>query len=158
MKLLAGLILLFSSALAVYGKDNTDLAAQNQMGNQINLPSMITSPTETPTPVVHRTPVVTKPGISVIPNPARGKKLSFRIMAPSLSKAYIRVYDRNFDPVTVLVQEGEQLFDVMWNLQKVPEGPYYYQAQLDEKRGGKVTKFQMQKFAVIKDEDPEEKP
>ncbi len=143
-----------SSKADTAGKSDTG----NKMGAQLNLPAANTSPTDTPTPVIHRTPVVTKPGISVIPNPARGKKLSFRIMAPSPSKVFIRVYNRNFDPVTVMEQEGEQLFDVMWNLQKVPEGLYYYQAQLEAKDGGKLTKFPMKKFAVIKDEVPAVKP
>ena len=90
------------------------------------------------------------PNVTVIPNPARGKKLNFRVMAAGPCKVRIRVNNRFFDVVATIEKEGSALFDILWSLKTVPEGIYYYQAQIEDKATGQITKLPLQKFVVLK--------
>ncbi len=115
-------------------------------------PSPTPSVTSTPTDsfVFAHTPTIKDANVTVIPNPARGKKLTFRIMVPAPSNVFIRVYDSQFDLFDEIKKSGDQLFDVLWSLKKVDEGMYYYQVQVEDQATGKITKLPMKKFAVIK--------
>jgi len=90
------------------------------------------------------------PKVTVIPNPARGKKLNFRVMAAGPCKVRIRVNNRFFDVIATIEKEGGSLFDILWNLKTVSEGIYYYQAQIEDKATGQITKLPLQKFVVLK--------
>ena len=119
---------------------------------------------DTPTPSTTVTPVVTPTGtstsfrkyplkVTVIPNPASGTKLSFRVMAPGPCKVRIRVTNRFFDVVAKFEKEGGTLFDILWNLKTVSEGIYYFQAQVEDKATGQITQLPLQKFVVLKSEN-----
>src|SRR6185295_14539889 len=94
-----------------------------------SVPTNIAAAAETPGTVLDKN----APQITVIPNPARGKKLTFRVMSKNRVIVHLRVTDRFFDPVDKIEQEGEGLFDILWSLQKVSDGMYYYQAQIEDK-------------------------
>jgi hypothetical protein len=106
-----------------------------------------------PTP----TPTQLSATITVIPNPARGKKLAFRIVTTAPAIVRVRIYNRFFDPVEKLEQEGNGLFDILWSLKKVPEGIYYYQTQVEDKVTGQTIKLPQQKFVVLKEEPAKKK-
>ena len=101
----------------------------------------------TPTPSVNSKGL---PRISVIPNPAYGAKVTFRIMTAVPSKVKIRVYNRFFDNVATLTKEGKGLFDILWSLKGVSEGIYHFQAQIEDKTTGQVCQLPIQKFVVMK--------
>ncbi len=88
--------------------------------------------------------------VTVIPNPAWGAKLSFRIMLPKPALVKIRIYNRNLEPFDKIEKDGEKVFDILWSLKKVPEGLYYYQVQIVDDETGKITKLPLQNFAVMK--------
>lgn len=127
--------------------------------------------TPTLTPIPTKTPVPKKclkisgkssgahlPMVTTIPNPAWGKKITFRIMSDGFVRARIKIYNRDFDPIDELSQEGVRYFDILWNLTTVSEGLYYYQTQIEDKDTGKITSLPMQKFVVLKETDEKEKP
>lgn len=105
-----------------------------------------------PTP----SPTVDKPAasVTVIPNPVRGKKVTFRVMADRPVKVRIRVYNRFLDTVVEFEKDGEKLFDVLWALKKVPEGIYYYQAQVTDQKTGVLVSIPVQKFVILKETNP----
>lgn len=119
-------------------------------------------PTPTPVPVyvLKLLPPAAKPSpsltpsvlpkITVIPNPAWGKKLTFRVMTTGKASVRIRVYNHFLDPIANLSQEGDKFFDLLWSLQQIPEGIYYYQAQVTDVLTGQTTKISVQKFVVLK--------
>ena len=111
-------------------------------------------PTHTPTPNRTASPVPTPklPAITTIPNPAYGDKVIFRVMTLGPAKVQIVVYDRFFNKVKELQGEGERLFDVLWNFKKIPQGIYYYQAQITDTATGGPQMLKMQSFAVLKDD------
>ncbi|HUO57026.1 MAG TPA: hypothetical protein VMV05_02515 [bacterium] len=89
--------------------------------------------------------------VTAIPNPVKtGKKLTFRVMAPGPCKVKIYIHNRFFDPILMLQKEGGTFFDILWNPKKLSEGIYYFQANVEDKTTGKVTKLPLQKFAVLK--------
>ena len=88
--------------------------------------------------------------VTVIPNPASGTKLNFRVMAPAPCKVRIRVNNRFFDVIAKLEKEGGTFFDILWSLKDVPEGIYYFQAQIEDKATGQITQLPLQKFVVLK--------
>ncbi len=88
--------------------------------------------------------------VTVIPNPASGTKLNFRVMAPAPCKVRIRVNNRFFDVIAKLEKEGGTFFDIFWSLKEVPEGIYYFQAQIEDKATGQITQLPLQKFVVLK--------
>jgi hypothetical protein len=92
--------------------------------------------------------------VSVIPNPVRGKKVTFRVMADRPVKVRIRVYNRFLDTVVEFEKDGEKLFDVLWALKKVPEGIYYYQAQVTDLKTGVLVSIPVQKFVILKETKP----
>ncbi len=118
--------------------------------------------TETPTPKAARTPTpvdtfqfdlsskITKADVTVIPNPAYGDKVSFRVMAPAKSLVRIRIYNHNLEGFAKIEKEGEKVFDILWNLKEVPEGLYYYQTQIVDDKTGKITHLPLSNFAVMK--------
>ncbi len=73
-------------------------------------------------------------------------------MAPGPCKVRIKIYNRFFDPVAKLEQEGDHLFDILWSLKNVSEGPYIYQVLVDDKTTGETLKLPQQKFWVMKDD------
>lgn len=131
-------------------------------------PQVVLADTPTPSPVASVTPTQTESTtptttqipmrkyplkVTVIPNPASGTKLSFRVMAPAPCKVRIRVNNRFFDVVAKFEKEGGTLFDILWNLKDVPEGIYYFQAQVEDKATGQITQLPLQKFVVLKPAD-----
>jgi hypothetical protein len=114
--------------------------------------STLAGPTKTPTPISGQS----LPKVTVIPNPAYGTKLTFRVMTAEPSLVRIRIFNRFFDRVDKLEQEGEHLFDILWSLKNVPEGIYYYQVQIVDKASGQFTKLPLQRFEVMKEENPSE--
>lgn len=112
---------------------------------------------KTPTPDRAKAPFPTTglhlPQVTTIPNPAYGDKVIFRVMTTGPAKVEIVVYDRFFNKVKELQGEGDRLFDVLWNFKKIPQGIYYYQAEVTDSATGGVQMLKMQSFAVMKDED-----
>jgi hypothetical protein len=120
------------------------------------------TPTPTSTPSNHGKPTPTdsfkfgldakvdKPDVTVIPNPAWGAKLSFRVMVPQPALVRIRVYDHSLEPFDKIEQEGEKVFDILWSLKNVPQGLYYYQVQIVDQASGNITKLPLTNFAVMK--------
>jgi|GEM_PF-2688062 len=96
------------------------------------------------------------PRVTIIPNPAYGDRVIFRVMANGPAKAHIVVYDRFFNKMDQLEGEGDNLFDIIWSLKKIPEGIYYFQTLIDNKTDGSSQKIAPQNFAVEKDEEPKE--
>ncbi len=96
------------------------------------------------------------PKVTTIPNPVWGDKVIFRVMTASAAKAHVVIYDRFFNKVDELEGEGDQLFDILWSLKKIPQGIYYYQSQIDDPKAGTSKTLPMQNFAVMKDEQPQE--
>lgn len=88
--------------------------------------------------------------VTVIPNPAWGTKLSFRVMLPAPSLVRIHIYNRNLEFFDKIEKEGNKVFDILWSLKNVPEGLYYYQVQVVDKKTGKVTMLPQANFAVMK--------
>jgi hypothetical protein len=88
--------------------------------------------------------------VTVIPNPAWGTKLTFRMMLPAPSLVRIRIYNRNLEFFDKIEKEGNKVFDILWSLKNVPEGLYYYQVQVVDQKTGKVTKLPLANFAVMK--------
>jgi hypothetical protein len=130
-------------------------------GQIVDMPVFADTPTPSPTPASTPSPtptatrvltpsVQTLPKVTTIPNPARGNKMTFRIMTAGPAKARIRIYDRFMDPVAEPVKEGNKLFDILWSLKDVPEGIYCYQAQIEDTTTGEITKLPQQKFVVLK--------
>ena len=113
------------------------------------------SPTPTPKPIAHGNGKASLPKVTTIPNPVWGDKVIFRIMTTSTANAHIVIYDRFFNKVDELEGEGDQLFDILWSLKKIPEGIYYYQSQIDDSHAGTSKTLPMQNFAVMKDEAPQ---
>ncbi len=121
-----------------------------------------TTPTPRPTVWDHGKPTPTdsfkfgldakvdKPDVTVIPNPAWGEKVSFRVMLPSPALIRIRIYDHDLEPFDKIEQVGEKVFDILWSLKSVPEGLYYYQVQIVNQETGKITKLPLRNFAVMK--------
>jgi hypothetical protein len=132
----------------------------------IMTPTSLTTATKTVTPTPQHkaapkaTPVPTKKGdanlpkITVIPNPARGTKVTFRVMTGNPVEVRLKVYNRFYDAVAELKGEGDHLFDILWSLKGVPEGPYSYQAQVIDKTTGQFSSLPLQKFTIEKDETP----
>lgn len=118
-------------------------------GSFLFSPLMANDPTPTPSQI--------SATITVIPNPARGKKLAFRIVSTAPVIARVKIYNRFFDPIEKLEQEGTGLFDILWSLKKVPEGIYYYQTQVEDKATGQTIKLPQQKFVVLKEEPAKKK-
>ncbi|HTC21571.1 MAG TPA: hypothetical protein VK859_12030 [bacterium] len=116
----------------------------------------VPAPTPTPKPVQHGAVKGQLPQVTTIPNPVWGDKVIFRVMSSSTAKAHIVIYDRFFNKVDELEGEGDQLFDILWSLQKIPQGIYYYQSQIDDTQAGTSKTLPMQNFAVMKDEAPNE--
>jgi hypothetical protein len=114
------------------------------------------TPTPTPKPLQHGAVKGQLPQVTTIPNPVWGDKVIFRVMSSSTAKAHIVIYDRFFNKVDELEGEGDQLFDILWSLQKIPQGIYYYQSQIDDTQAGTSKTLPMQNFAVMKDEAPNE--
>lgn len=98
-------------------------------------------------------PKIQLPGVTTIPNPARGDKVIFRVMTKGPAKARIVVYDRFFSKVKELDGEGDHLFDLIWSLKKVSEGIYHYQTEVIDTSTGESKILSMQSFAVMKDDD-----
>src|SRR5258708_13711548 len=72
------------------------------------IPAVSVTPTQTitATPLpMHKYPLK----VTVIPNPASGTKLSFRVMAPAPCKVRIRVTNRFFDLVAKFEKKGGTL-------------------------------------------------
>lgn len=88
--------------------------------------------------------------VTVIPNPAWGAKLSFRVILPALSLVRIRIYDHNLEAFGKIEKVGDKVFDILWSLKDVPEGLYYYQVQVVDQETGKITKLPLNNFAVMK--------
>jgi len=121
-----------------------------------------TTKTATPSPKLTATPKVTPsatqktaanlPRVTVIPNPARGTKVTFRVMTGSPVEVRLKIYNRFYDSVVELKGEGDHLFDILWSLKNVPEGPYSYAVQVIDQTTGQFTTLPLQKFTVEKDE------
>ena len=113
-------------------------------------------PSTTVTPRPSATPVKRKgfnlPRITVIPNPARGTKVTFRVMTSFPVKVRMKVYNRFLDTVATLEGEGDHLFDILWSLKDVPEGPYSFQTQVTDTETGEFNTLPLQEFTVEKDE------
>jgi len=107
-----------------------------------------------PTPSATKKVDLKLPRITVIPNPARGTKVTFRVMTPDPVKVRLKVYNRFYDSVAELEGEGDHLFDILWSLKGVPEGPYSFAAQVIDQTTGQFTTLPLQKFTVEKDETP----
>jgi hypothetical protein len=135
--------------------------------NLISTPASTVAPTSTrrvsaPIPAKSPTPVPTDSfkfdlsphiqiaDVTVIPNPAWGTKLSFRVMVPAPSLVRIHIYNRNLEFFDKIEKEGNKVFDILWSLKKVPEGLYYYQVQVVDQKTGKVTMLPQANFAVMK--------
>jgi len=88
--------------------------------------------------------------VTVIPNPAWGTKLSFRVMLPAPSLVRIHIYNRNLEFFDKIEKEGNKVFDILWSLKNVPQGLYYYQVQVVNQKTGKVTMLPQANFAVMK--------
>lgn len=112
----------------------------------------IPTSTLTPRPVAKAVPGTALPKITTFPNPARGDKLIFRVMTLGPSRAHIVVYDRFFNKVVQLEGEGDRLYDILWNIKKVPEGVYHFQTQVEDGTTGAFEKLPLQNFAVEKDD------
>ncbi len=113
------------------------------------------TPTATPKPIDHGKVKDSLPKVTTIPNPVWGDKVIFRVMTLGAAKANIIIYDRFFTKVDQLAGEGDQLFDILWSLKKIPEGIYYYQAQIIDTQANSAQTMPMQNFAVMKDEQPQ---
>jgi len=99
-------------------------------------------------------PTPVEPDFSVFPNPALGAKVTFRFQSPLLWKFQVGLYDHFGEPVTVLTSEGKNLLDVIWSLDQVPEGLYYYRALAVHPDSQTVHKYPVGKLAVEKDPTP----
>jgi len=110
------------------------------------------APTPNPTspPVLSQLEERSPYSVTVLSNPARGKKATFRVRADRAVKVRVRIYDRFLDKVTDLEKEGDKFFDILWPLQKVPEGIYYFQAQIIDPTTLAVTPLALEKFLVLK--------
>jgi hypothetical protein len=112
--------------------------------------------TPTPALILTLTPVAT-PGagiqesspnsITLVSNPL-GDKITFRatVALPSIVK--IRIHDHFYAPVTILQKKGTGCFDVLWKVQKVPDGIYYYDSEIKDAKSGSTIKLPMQKVIV----------
>ena len=130
--------------------------------------SATNTPTTTPTQTVTNTSTVTptvtptdsfnfdlsakiqQADVSVIPNPAWGTKLSFRVMLPGPSLVRIRIYNQNLEFFDKIEKDGNRVFDILWSLKNVPQGLYYYQVQIVDQASGNITKLPLTNFAVMK--------
>lgn len=126
------------------------------------LPTPTVTSTPEPTPVSDdpqaATPTLSGPTqdlgdlaqVSILSDPVRGKKAIFRVVAKGKAKALVRIYDRTYTKVAELEGQGEDLFDILWTLKKVPEGIYHFQSQVILATGDVVTPG-IQNFTVEKD-------
>jgi hypothetical protein len=140
----------------------TVVGDQNSPGTE-SVVTFTFTPTRTPPPKKYEKPPVKTsaarlPQVTTIPNPAWGKKMTFRIMAENAVDVRIRIYNRNLDPVDELKKSGLRYFDILWNLTLIPEGLYYYQTQIVDKVSGEIKNIPVQKFVVLKKEQEKQKP
>ena len=124
----------------------TPTATSTRTATMVPTPRMTATPGKKPDPHA--------PRITVIPNPARGTKVTFRVTCIAPVEVRLKVYNRFFDTVVELEGEGDHLFDILWSLKDVPEGPYSFQAQIVDKATGQFGTLPLQKFTVEKDETP----
>lgn len=117
-------------------------------------PSLKITPTSKATPAPTQKVGANLPRITVIPNPARGTKVTFRVMTANPVEVRLKVYNRFYDSVAELKGEGDHLFDILWSLKDVPEGPYSFEVQVIDQTTGQFSALPLQKFTVEKDETP----
>ncbi len=94
---------------------------------------------------------LTEPEVTAIPNPVRGKKVAFRILAEGNTGVRIKIYDHFLVEIKTLEQEGNGLYDVLWEFRRLEEGIYYFQANVEDKIHGHLFKLKIQKLVVLKD-------
>jgi len=94
------------------------------------------------------------PDLSVFPNPARGLKATFRFQSPEHFQYQINVFNRFGESTTLLNGEGKDLVDVVWSLEQVPEGIYYYSVLAVHPLTGTVQKIPVGRLVVEKDPEP----
>jgi hypothetical protein len=94
------------------------------------------------------------PDLSVFPNPARGLKVTFRFQSPENFQYQISVYNRFGESTALLIGEGKDLVDVVWPLEQVPEGIYYYRVLAVHPLTGTVQKIPVGRLVVEKDPKP----
>jgi hypothetical protein len=179
-----GWMVLFAIGFAApLGAQTTDLEGWLQVPTEMipadalvefqenDLPTASSTPWVTPTPVfapegtVGPTPsladedeievkVPTLPDMSVFPNPARGLKATFRFQSPENFQYQINVFNRFGESTTLLNGEGKDLVDVVWSLEQVPEGIYYYSVMAVHPLTGTVQKIPVGRLVVEKDPEP----
>jgi aryl-phospho-beta-D-glucosidase BglC (GH1 family) len=137
-------------------------------GDQKQTPTPVLTPSPTKTNVNNSPPVKTPgpfanpknqlPRVTTIPNPAWGDKVIFRVMTQGPSQVQIIIYDRLFNKVKELGGNGESLFDIIWDLKKIPEGIYYYQTRIVDTGSGKSQILKMQSFVILNDKNAPPEP
>ena len=93
-----------------------------------------------------------EPQVTAIPNPVRGKKVAFRVLADGNTRVRIKIYDHFLVEIKTLEQEGMGLFDILWDFKHLEEGIYYYQANVEDKKQDHLFKLKIQKLVVLKEE------
>jgi hypothetical protein len=122
--------------------------------------------TETPTPEPTLPPVdLSKAGagpilpeLSVFPNPVRGKQVTFRFQSDELWKLNIVLYDGFGRKEGELEREGGGLLDVLWPVDNVESGIFYYRIKAEQLSTGRVLKYPVGKFMVDRIEQPTPTP
>lgn len=127
-----------------------DLTVPSPLPGPNQTPAVMTTPNPTDAFRFDLSKNIQKPDVTVIPNPAWGAKLSFRVMLPSSSLVRIRIYNHNLEFFAKIEKVGNKVFDILWSLKHVPEGLYYYQVQVVDQNTGKITKLPLANFAVMK--------
>ena len=79
-------------------------------------------------------------------------------MTQGPSQVQIIIYDRLFNKVKELGGNGESLFDIIWDLKKIPEGIYYYQTRIVDTGSGKSQILKMQSFVILNDKNAPPEP
>jgi hypothetical protein len=90
----------------------------------------------------------------VFPIPARGLNVTFRFQSPEVFQYILDLYDRFGESLAILNGEGKDLVDVVWPLEQVPEGIYYYKILAVHPKSGTIQKFPVGQLVVEKDPEP----
>jgi hypothetical protein len=112
------------------------------------------TPTRTPYPRRSPTPTPNPKdaSLTVFPDPARGKYVTFRFKVPNVSELSLEVYDRYGAPVTFFEKTGEGWVDFVLALKGMPDGIYTYHATARNSVNGRVVNIRNRKFVVLADD------
>jgi len=76
--------------------------------------------------------------------------MAFRVMSGGTVRVRITIYDHTLVAIKTLEMKGDGVFDLLWEFNRLPEGIYYYQADVVDLDTNLRHKVKLQKFVVLR--------